>query len=157
MDAKQFKYRIAIPALTRIGLSEPVRVSLVVGTCLHESEGLQFVVQLPNGPALGFGQMEPATHDDIWRNFLAYKPELAAKVRALCGSFEGNMPPSSELIGNANYAVAMVAVHYRRLPAALPREEAYSLAAYWKQFYNTPLGKGTIEGAVKQFYRAIEI
>lgn len=154
VDVAQFKNRIIVPTLTRIGLAETNRVSLVLGTCLHESH-LTYVVQIPNGPALGFGQMEPATHADLWANFLAYQPELANNVRRLAGFREQSSPPASELIGNANYAVAMVAVHYRRIKAKLPPNEPRALAEYWKKYYNTALGKGTVEQALPHFQKAI--
>lgn len=157
MDITQFKYRILVPTLTRIGLDETNRTSLVLGTCLKESANLTYVVQIPNGPALGFGQMEPATHADLWVNFLAFRPELADKVRRLAGRFDGNAPPVSELIGNAFYAVAMVAVHYRRVPAALPPNEPYALAAYWKKYYNTALGKGDVQEALPYFMKAVAV
>lgn len=161
MDITQFKYRILVPTLTRIGLDETNRISLVLGTCLKESANLTYVVQIPNGPALGFGQMEPATHADLWANYLAFRPELADKVRRLAGrtnNFEGDHPPAvSELIGNAAYAVAMVAVHYRRVPAALPPNEPYALAAYWKKYYNTALGKGDIVEALPYFTKAVAV
>lgn len=162
MDIIQFKYRILIPTLSRIGLDETNRVSLVLGTCLKESANLTYVVQIPNGPALGFGQMEPATHADLWANFLVYRPELAAKIRKLVGHYGDSLddlptPPVSELIGNAFYAVAMVAVHYRRVPVALPPNEPYALAAYWKKYYNTPLGKGDVQEALPYFMKAVAI
>jgi len=155
IDVKQFKDRIVLPVLIRIGLAETNRISLVLGTCLHESH-LQYVVQVPNGPALGFGQMEPATHRDLWENYLRYQPELAEKVLRLAGEYGSGSPPATELIGNANYAVAMCAVHYRRVRDPLPANEPRLLARYWKKFYNTPFGKGTIEQALPHFIKAIE-
>ena len=32
---------------------------------------------------MGIFQMEPATHADIWRNWLRYQPETAEKLRQL--------------------------------------------------------------------------
>lgn len=154
INPKQFKDRILQPALMRIGLAESNRISLVLGTCLHESR-LTYVVQLPNGPALGFGQMEPATHRDLWDSYLRYQPELAEKVRRLAGEHGSGTPPAGEMIGNANYAVAMIAVHYRRVSAPLPLNEPLQLATYWKTYYNTSLGKGTVEQALPHFVEAL--
>lgn len=155
LDPKEFKERIVVPALRTIGLAEPNRVSLVLGTCMHESH-LRHVFQV-SGPALGFGQMEPATHRDLWENFLRYQSELAAKVRTFLPSFEGYVPPTIELSCNARYAVAMAAVHYRRVRAALPENTPQLLAEYWKKFYNTELGKGTVAQALPHFQKACEV
>lgn len=156
IDVKQFKERVVAPVLNQIGLNEPARVSLVLGTCLHESH-LIYLVQLPNGPALGVGQMEPATHSDLWDNYLRYQLPLAGKIRSLLPDYfaQGINPPVDYLIGNLNYAVAMIAVHYRRVKAALPDNSPTSLAQYWKAFYNTYQGKGTIEQALQHFEAAV--
>jgi hypothetical protein len=37
----------------------------------------------------------------------------------------------------------MARIHYMRVPAALPKAgDVSGQANYWKQYYNTPLGKG---------------
>jgi len=154
VDPAQFKHWVIIPALKRIGLDEPNRVALVLGTCLKESL-LQFVFQVPNGPARGFGQMEPATHKDLWVSYLAFQPELANKVRTLLPYYITPVPNPDELIGNANYAVGMIAVHYRRVKAALPSLDSFAMSRYWKQYYNTPIGKGDADEAQKHFETAV--
>jgi len=156
IEPSDFKERIVLPSLAAIGLTEPNRVSLVCGTCMHESH-LRHVFQVGGGPALGFGQMEPATHRDLWENFLRYQSELAAKVRTFVPHFDGYIPPLIELSCNARYAVAMVAVHYRRIKAALPPNEPKALAEYWKAYYNTVLGKGTVDLALPHFTKAVEL
>jgi hypothetical protein len=95
-----------------------------------------------NGPARGFFQMEPATHDDIWTNYLAYHKPLAELVTALKSSPAAK--GSAELENNDLYAAAMARVHYKRAPGALPAAgNLQAMASYWKQYYNTPLGAGT--------------
>jgi hypothetical protein len=62
------------PVLRQLGLDEyrmQAAEELLLGTALQES-GLIYRRQLNNGPALGLFQMEPATHDDIWADFLTY-------------------------------------------------------------------------------------
>jgi hypothetical protein len=40
----------------------------------------------------------------------------------------------------------MCRVHYYRVPAALPPAgDLAEQAAYWKRYYNTELGRGTVE------------
>jgi hypothetical protein len=122
----------------------------VLGTALVESNA-RFIKQVGGGPALGICQMEPATHDDIWAHYLRYDGELAEKLNELQTSAsitEG----ASELIGNLYYAVAMCRVHYRRVRSPLPyATDVAGMARYWKQFYNTLLGAGTVEKAEPYF------
>jgi len=163
VDPRQFLKFVVIPTLQRIRLHSEVAVALTLGTCLKESL-LKYVVQRPNGPALGFGQMEPFTHDDLWRTFLPQFPQLSAQVTRLTGYLEGlSVPPASELIGNAFYAVAMTRVRYYRVEEALPvfsehsDLNALSLARYWKKHYNTSEGKGNVEEALPHFQEAIAL
>ncbi|MFT9424981.1 MAG: hypothetical protein ABF570_07600, partial [Acetobacter syzygii] len=72
LDLAQFKALLVRPVLAQIGLAGAAAVPLVTGTALVES-GLVWLRQNGGGPALGLWQMEPATHDDCWRNFLAFR------------------------------------------------------------------------------------
>jgi hypothetical protein len=115
---------------------------LLLGTALKESLRLQHRRQVGGGPALGYFQMEPGTHNDIWANYLRYNQQLADQVSALLTSSRANR--LFELEMNDNYAAAMARVHYLRQPAALPQfGDIQAMANYWKQYYNTPLGAGT--------------
>lgn len=140
LDVVQFKKYVIQPALKAIGSYSPAAEELVLGTALQESR-LQYLRQLGNGPARGVFQMEPATHDDIWKNYLKYKPDLAADVMALA-----HVRHSESLTTDLLYAAAMCRIHYLRAPAALPEQGDYEgQAAYWKEYYNTYLGAGTEE------------
>jgi hypothetical protein len=47
---------------------------------------------------------------------------------------------------NIAFAICMCRVHYRRVPKALPKLfDKPSFASYWKKYYNTKLGAGTIQ------------
>lgn len=138
LDAHQFVDLVIEPALETLGLHSQAAVELLLGTALQES-GLRFLRQLNDGPALGLFQMEPATHDDIHLNFLAFKPELRGKLEILC-----TMAHPSALAGNSWYAAAMCRLHYYRVAEQLPPAgNAVAQAAYWKRHYNTPLGRGS--------------
>ncbi|MEO1456459.1 MAG: hypothetical protein AAFV49_02690, partial [Pseudomonadota bacterium] len=91
---------------------------LLLGTALHESMGLKHRKQVGGGPALGFFQMEPATHDDIWDNYLKYRAKISAEVKALLVA--PGADNSAELQFNDNYAAAMARVHYYRVAEAMP-------------------------------------
>lgn len=151
LDPQQFRLQIVRPTLERIGLHSQAAENLILGTALQESR-LKYLRQLGTGPALGVMQMEPATYWDIQHNYLKYQTALAIKVHGLTSSDDLAV---TELVGNLPYAVAMARVHYRRVSAALPAAiDGRGLAAYWKQYYNTPAGAGTVEEALPHFLYA---
>jgi len=148
VDIKQFREYVIKPTLITLAewnskLNSRAAVELLTGTLLQESDGC-YLHQI-SGPALGLYQMEPNTHDDIWKNYINFHPELREIMSTLVTKFESN-----ELIGNLNYATAMARIHYWRAPKPLPTAgDLQGHALYWKNFYNTSLGKGTSE----EFYR----
>lgn len=150
LDTTQFRVRIVRPVLVQLDLWSISAENLVMGTGMHESH-LSYLQQI-KGPARGVFQMEPATYKDIWANFLAYQPDLSKRVTA----FAIGIPDAEEMEGNLYFAVAMCRTFYRRLKAALPPAgNALAMAQFWKLYYNTPLGKGTVEQAFPHFERAV--
>lgn len=133
--------------------SVPAR-KLLLGTALAES-GLRHLRQLAGGPALGLWQMEPATHDDIWRNFLHHRDRLEQKLAHLCdiSHIGPGQPVAEKMMWNLRYACAMARIHYLRVPGAIP-EDVAGQAAYWKRHYNTPAGKGSVEHYLDAWERA---
>ncbi len=144
-----FRKHVIRPILQKIGLWSEAAENLLLGTALAESR-LTYLRQHGEGPALGLYQMEPATHDDIWKNFLDFRNDaLPLQVDA----FLAKEPDRhAQLVTNLAYATAMVRVHYLRRPEPLPAaEDVFDLAAYWKQHYNTPLGAGRVEKFVQLY------
>lgn len=132
------------PALEHVGLNSQRRMRLVIGTGLAESH-LKYIDQIDKysrpGPAYGLFQMEAATHDDIWANFLSGRQALRDKLKSL-------IIPGVQLVdqlhGNDYYAAAMCGIFYLRFREALPMaNDLDGMAYYWKRYYNTNAGKGT--------------
>ena len=122
--------------------------ALLLGTALVES-GFRNVIQT-GGPALGFWQMEPATHDDH-KDWIMRTEGIEERVKSVCAlPPKGSMLqiPARMMVWNLRYAVCMARVHYRRRPGALP-ETIEELAQYWKDHYNTYQGRGTVEHFLK--------
>lgn len=147
------KHEIVTPALTKIGLASPAAINLVTGIGLAES-GYRTRRQV-GGPALGFWQMEPATEQDCWTNFLDYRPLLAALVCKLSGRREQEITPQL-LLNNDLYAAAMCRVKLYRSPKPLPSATcALALSLFHKEVYNTSLGKADPYQNVRLFQEAI--
>lgn len=143
---QQFRAFIVRPVLTSLDLHSKAAEDLVVGTAVHESGNLRFFEQLTGrddhtlGPAIGFFQIEPATHTDVFVNFLQYKHSLLAKVRG----FAADKPADTLQLMNPFYGAAICRIIYYRRPEPLPDAgDIDGYAAYWKAHYNTPRGKGT--------------
>jgi len=126
---------------------------LLLGTAAVESDMGRYLYQL-NGPALGIFQMEPATWEDHLHWLTGRRPDLALKWEP------HNV---NRLAWDLAYAALFARVHYLRVPKKLPRrdefssytEYVYALGAYWKAFYNTPSGKGTVDAFVDAYWRHV--
>lgn len=144
MNIKQLREEIIKPILEYLELYNKNAENLLVGTACQESHAGEYIRQLGckgDVGAFGIYQMEIATHNDIWNNFLKYKKDLASKIESL--KIVG-LSIQDNLKYNLAYATAMCRIHYYRVKEAIP-DNIYGQAKYWKKYYNTELGKGTIE------------
>ena len=129
-------------------------IDLMVGSALAES-GLKTRVQV-GGPARGLWQMEPSTAWDIFKHYLAYRYPRMAKLVEMWLKFRVSQNLVWDIYGsltlpclsfhletNDTFALLMARCHYLRVKEAIPKH-VYAQAAYWKQYYNTPQGKGTV-------------
>ena len=162
INAKQFRELIVRPTLKYLEPEIPYSTEaedLLVMTAAHESHLGTYLKQV-NGPALGVYQMEPATHADIWENFLEYRDKLAWVVDDLLTE-RLDEDYSDSLVFDLRYATAMARVHYYRDREAIPKEKDYptrseyidALGAYAKRVYNTELGKATANQYVKDYLK----
>lgn len=126
-------------------------VELLMLTCAQESHLGTYIEQI-KGPAIGVFQMEPLTHNDIWINYVAYKPELKELLLKVLGE---DTEPLWALKTNLEYQILMARIHYLRKPEGLPQdpENIQELAEYWKEHYNTRLGKGKPLEAVRNYLK----
>lgn len=159
MDPKQLLLLVVRPTLKQLGAHTRAAEQLVMGTIYQESRAI-YLKQLGKGPALGIIQMEPATHNDIWENYLRYKPDFSERVVALATTHNQQSGliavNENDLIGNLAYAVAMCRAHYRRVREALPlADDIHALGVYWKKYYNTYKGAGSVDEFVKNFPREV--
>lgn len=138
------------PVLRHLALPNPdVAEELLILTAAHESRCGYFLHQV-KGPAIGIYQMEPATHNDIWK-YLRSNPSL----ESLVDSFTVTGLPG-EMAWNLSYATAMARVMYFRVSEPLPsKNDVLGLAQYWKSHYNTFLGAGRVEQAMDAYLKVM--
>ena len=120
-------------------------VNLLVGTACVESNCGEYIKQI-NGPACGIFQIEPNTAKDIQENYIKYKPDL----KYLHDKFYlKGLTLEENLMYNLSYSILMCRLFYRRIKEPIPKTIS-GQAAYWKKYYNTHLGKGTIEDYINK-------
>ena len=157
IDFKQLREYVVRPVLEHLDPEIPYSLraeNLILGTIAQESHG-EYLHQLGRGPALGIIQMEPATHDDIWENFLRYNDSLSERVSALELPEWLGAHGAPELIGNLYYATAMCRVHYWRKPGALPAT-VEGMANYYKKWYNSFKGAATPKEFIENYRKYVE-
>lgn len=129
--------------LKKINLYSDEAHALILATGQVESR-YKYLKQI-KGPALGFFQMEPATMRDILDNYVAYRSKYKNALLEL-GLDYNNLEFC--LMTNIAIQVALCRLHYRRVPSPLPKT-LKEMAVYWKSYYNSHLGKGTVEKFIK--------
>ena len=132
LDRDHFRDQIVTPACERLGLVSPEAIELVVGTAIQESR-LTYLTQLGAGSALGLFQIEPATHDDVWKNVVRNR----ARYKAALGARD-----VERFVYDLRYSAMIARLLYWRHPEPIPTD-LEGQAHYWKRYYNTALGAGT--------------
>lgn len=156
INPKHLQELVIRPVLHRLGMWSHEAEVLLLGTAAQESGLGKWLKQIGSGPALGIYQMEPATYLDIHQNYLAYRKELAGLVASLeiPGLYKDDN--AQEMAGNLYYATAMARVHYYRVPRALPpADDLHGMAEFWKQYYNTEKGHGTVAQFITNYRRLL--
>ncbi|MBF0439776.1 MAG: hypothetical protein HQL93_11725 [Magnetococcales bacterium] len=153
IQVKQFRENVIRPALELLHMESPTAEALMLGTAAQESRMGQYLRQVGGGPALGVFQMEPATYQDIWRNFIETHPEILQ----LLATRWPVKPPPEQMVTDLLLAAVMCRLHYRRVKAALPQaDDLAGLANYWKRYYNTPKGAGTESEFIRNWQQSVE-
>jgi hypothetical protein len=154
IDPRHFRVYIIRPALQVMGMASEAAENLMLGTAIVESN-LTWLKQGGKGPALGLFQMEPATHQDLWDNYLNFHDDTTKRLANLM--VLGSKPFVNQLVWNLGYATAMARLLYYRRPEPLPHhKDAMGLAMAHKQWYNTPLGKTKVEESVVIFENIVK-
>ena len=150
MDKDQLRELIE-ETLRQIGLYSKDATELIMLTIAQESRLGHFVKQLGNGPALGIAQMEPATFKDHTDHYLRYKQDIKEAIMKACNLMKWE---DKALVYNLKFSISMCRVHYLRNSEPLPVHTNISkMAEYWKKYYNTHLGAGTVEEAINNYQK----
>jgi hypothetical protein len=147
----ELRAKIIKPTCDRLGLNGPGVEELLLGTAAQESNCGEHLVQL-HGPALGVWQMEPATHDDLWLNYITFRTDLRA---LMMGYLVTSLPRADQMCGNLYYACAMARLQYKRHNDPIPAPTDYQgQGALYKLRYNGP-GAATVAEYVANAKRVL--
>ncbi len=148
-DANHFLSGVIMPVLAGLGMDSPSAAKLLMMTACHESMGFCYRTQV-NGPALSYFQVEPNTLDDLYKNYLAYRPRRQAQLDAY---LPVGMSHLEALEADDAYACAAARMIYARVAEALPNvRDDMALAEYAKRYWNTAFGKATPEKYLADFH-----
>lgn len=140
---------------------------LLAGTAAAES-GMRYRRQMGFGwdnqrGAWGLWQTEgPAVQDSL--RYLQHRPDVARRAAVWLYGVDGaemddwygqlTLHTMRTLAGWDRAACLFARLHYLRVPSAVP-QTALGQAEYWKRYYNTVAGKGTIPGYLDAFARHV--
>lgn len=149
IDGSQLRTLVIKPALMDLVMFSEEALELLTFTCATESQGGTYLKQI-KGPALGIFQMEPATYNDIWQNYINNHNDI--KLKLLHNFNAPVMPDEERMIYDLRFATAMARIHYLRIPEPLPRlHDLDGLWDYYKKYYNTAAGKADYHGAMNAY------
>jgi len=114
--------------------------NLVFETGCAES-GYRQLEQIGGGPGISFWQLELGTVVDIWENYVVYRKNYIELLYKM-GLVEEQL--TFCVLTNIALAAAFCRIYYRRKPGAIPGTMP-GRAAYWKKYYNTAGGAGTVD------------
>ena len=148
LTPKEMADEVIIPTLTPLKLNnKPSVVPLLLGTCAVESNFGKYNRQIL-GPALSVFQIEPFTFYDIKNRRNSYFMKAGYNTIKL---------KAEDMLDDLKLSCLVCRLKYLDTPKPLPNspDDVEALARYWKQFYNTRLGKGSIEDFIEKYNRYI--
>lgn len=159
MNAFELRDQIIGPTLRYLGVDSNVAEELLLGTAALESK-LNPLHKDATG--LGIYQITPEQHRQIWDTYLAFKPDLASKVRGLASQHRFLQDPDSELSWNLSYATAIAWLIYQREEIVLPQPcDASQLGRLWvkcfSKHHGEPLNESQFSGWLNQYRRELAV
>ncbi len=149
----ELRFEVVRPTLHDLGLWSECAENLLLGTAAVESH-MGHKLHQEQGPALGIYQIECATHDDLWQNYLNWHQDLANRIMGFASQRSAKAGLERDLVVNLAYATAIARAIYSRVGEELPpADDPEALGAYWKKHYNTEKGRGSVEHFVECFWQ----
>lgn len=145
------------PTLKSLNMYSVSAEELMLGTCAQESHLGTYLRQLNGGPALGIYQMEPFTYEDVFKKVIQQNKKIRSLLEDHFSIDINHYPDESCLIYDLRLATAITRIQYWRFSEQLAKPgDVLGHANYWKKYYNTVNGKGTIGEFVDNFNNFVQ-
>jgi len=152
INKNQFIEELLIPAWRCLDDKFCSEDAIILGcrTCAVESDFCTNWVQLENGIAKNPFGIEPGTFEWLWNTYLP-KRQPEVQLHIMSSSNLGHKPIFGDLTFNVRLALQIMRVNYWRIPEAIPdASDIEAQAEYWKTYYNTRDGKGTVNKFIEK-------
>lgn len=153
INKEQFVSLIIRPVLTDLQMWSLSAENLILGTLAVETDFLSYLKQYPSGPGWGPYSQEELAYNE---NFTLVIPNLRPSQKLILAKyhiFPQVIEDRERLFYDLRFATIMTRLQYWRYPEPLPKaEDIEGLAHYWKKYYNTHKGDGTV-AKFKQKYK----
>lgn len=127
-------------------LNAPEAIVLLMGTWACESNGGQYLKQAGGGPALGAWQMEKFTFCDVInRCGVVHNQTLSNTINKTIDNNDFGL-----IQFDYKLACQVARLKYYLCPGVIPTD-FMEIAAYYKKYYNTPLGAGSAAGFIAKY------
>jgi hypothetical protein len=107
LSAKELEQHVIRPTLEYLGVSTQSAIDQLLSAAENESNySLSHSANsAPDG--VGLFQITPTSHREVWDKYLAFRPDLASKVRGLASQRLFLIKPDLELGSNLSYSTAI--------------------------------------------------
>ena len=129
INAADLMQHVITPTLNYLGMPSIAAEKLLLGTAAQQSGFDPFCRQ----QGIGIYQITSRQHRDIWDDYLAFRPDLASKVRGLASQHQFLKYPDQELATNLAYSTAIAWIIYLQSDHQLPEAgDLDGLSEYWE-------------------------
>lgn len=135
MNKNQLTELVIVPTLREIPKGYSSEAVMAIQMIIaHESKGGEYLAQT-KGPALGIIQMEPFTHNQVWKYGDSIQKNAEILRIVTPGLGVKNVPQTNRLIYDLRYNVFMARQKLFMAPGALPKDPG-EMARYLKKHWN---------------------
>ncbi|WP_232059169.1 hypothetical protein [Kineobactrum salinum] len=117
VTAEQLREQVIRPTLEYLGAWNPVSEDFLLEAAIAAPELGLFAARKDG---LGLFHITASQHRDIWDRYLAFRPELASRIRGLASQRAFLNNPDSELQTNLSYCTAIAWLLYQRSRSGSP-------------------------------------
>ena len=111
VTADHLRDHVIRPTLEYLGAWSPATESFLLNAAVNAPDLGLFSAR---NEGLGLYHITAAQHRDIWDRYLAFKPDIASRVRGLASQRAFLSDPDSELQTNLSYCTAIAWLLYQR-------------------------------------------